>query len=97
VNTLPSRIRAMYWRMPRGRSGWVYISRLRAAFPGVPRAEFDQALRELLRTDHNVDMIPESNQKVLTKEERAGAVNIGNQNLHLIQIKGNPPGTSLYP
>jgi len=33
-----------------------------------------------------VQIVPESNQKVLTKEDRAAAVRIGNQAKHLIRI-----------
>jgi hypothetical protein len=34
----------------------------------------------------DVDIVPESNQKVLTPDERAAAVSIGNQDMHLISI-----------
>jgi hypothetical protein len=38
----------------------------------------------LMRTEDRFHVIPESNQKVLTKDERAAAVWIGNQWRHLI-------------
>ncbi|WBB57224.1 hypothetical protein [Verrucosispora sp. WMMD573] len=69
-----------------GRPGaYVMLSDLRAALDSLGRAEVDAALVKLNR-DRNVHLVPESNQKVLRPEERAAAVNIGNQDKHLIAI-----------
>ncbi|MEQ4303695.1 hypothetical protein ABNF97_20345 [Plantactinospora sp. B6F1] len=69
-----------------GRPGdYVMLSELRSALGDLPRAEVDAALVRLNR-ERNVHLVPESNQKVLRPEERAAAVNIGNQDKHLIAI-----------
>ena len=64
---------------------YLMISDVRAALSDLSRDDVDAALRDLLR-DPNVHIVPESNQKVLTAEERAGAIEVGNQTRHLIRI-----------
>jgi hypothetical protein len=74
----------------------VMLSDIRKALPDVDRAQFDAAILRL-NSDPHVHVIPESNQKVLTPEQRAGAVSIGNQPRHLIAITpstGQTPSSS---
>ena len=39
-----------------------------------------------LNRERGVNLVPESNQKVLKPQERAAAVTIGNQDKHLVAI-----------
>ncbi len=67
------------------RGGWVSLTRLRGALGGIPRDELDDALRQLSRRPQ-VYLIPEANQKILTPEDRAAAVELGGEAKHLLSI-----------
>jgi hypothetical protein len=84
--SLDERIHQAYLRNKTS-SGWLMLDKLRAdpALKDVPRAELDQGLR-MLNRQPGVNVVPESNRKALTPEHRAAAVNIGNQDRHLISI-----------
>lgn len=79
-------VRAAYHRLSAKPGGWVGLARLRDEVPGLARAEVDAALVNLYRQP-GVSLIPEENQKVLTDADRAAAVEIGDQNKHLIAIE----------
>jgi hypothetical protein len=66
--------------------GYVSLTRLRSALARVPRAELDQALQQLSRRPE-VYLIPEANQKILTPEDRAAAVELGGEARHLLSIE----------
>jgi len=85
---LESRIRAAYAELaPRG-DAWVSLTRLRPLLGDVPKAEVDTVLVRMERLS-DVDLVPESNQKTLTPQDREAAVVIGNQDKHLLWI-GTP-------
>jgi hypothetical protein len=65
--------------------GWVSLTRLRPFFGDVPRAALDEALRRLAR-EPDVNIVPESNQKMLTDEDAAAALHLGGQDKHLLAI-----------
>jgi hypothetical protein len=65
--------------------GWVSLTRLRPFFGDVPRAALDEALRKLSR-EPEVNIAPESNQKLLTEEDTAAALHLGGQDKHLLAI-----------
>ena len=52
----------------------------------MTKRELDDALTQMHRTP-GVSLIPEENQKTLTDEDHAAAVEIGNQAKHLIAIE----------
>ncbi|HEX5114200.1 MAG TPA: hypothetical protein VFW65_03275 [Pseudonocardiaceae bacterium] len=66
--------------------GWVSLTRLRGALARIPRDEMDDALRTLSRRPQ-VYLIPEANQKILTSEDRAAAVELGGEAKHLLSIE----------
>jgi hypothetical protein len=66
--------------------GWVSLTRLRGALSRIPRDELDDALRILSRRPQ-VFLIPEANQKILTSEDRAAAVELGGEAKHLLSIE----------
>jgi len=80
-----ARIRKAYGELAPRAGHYVMIARLRKALPDIPRADLDATLVRLVQAP-DVRIIPESNQKALSAEERAGAVIIGNQQRHLISI-----------
>jgi len=83
---IEARIRTAYRELVGGSAAWVSLSRLRPLLGGdVTKAQVDRVLRRMNRMP-DVQIVPESNQKMLTKEERAAAVTIGGQPKHLIRI-----------
>ncbi|GAB7069911.1 hypothetical protein H7J06_16245 [Mycobacterium hodleri] len=78
-------VRAAYVTLAARAGGWVDLVRLRAELPDVSKSELDRALTQMQRTP-GVSLIPEENQKTLTDEDHAAAVEIGNRARHLIAI-----------
>lgn len=79
------RIRAAY-RILAARPGtWVSLVDIRLWLQDLPREEQDRALRGLMR-DPNVRIIPEENQKALTRGQRENAAWIGGQWKHYIGV-----------
>jgi hypothetical protein len=66
-----------------GVNNWVMIDRI-AELTDLTQAELAAGVVHLVRTDAGFTAIPESNQKVLTAQQRAWAVRIGGQDNHLI-------------
>jgi hypothetical protein len=84
VEQIQSDIRAVYDQLAPDTGSWVSLSRIRAKLAEtLPREKVDEALRKLERRP-DVNLVPESNQKVLSKADRDAAVNIGDQDKHLI-------------
>ncbi|MEV0673795.1 hypothetical protein [Mycobacterium sp. NPDC050441] len=81
-----AQLRTAYAGLTTRPGGWVSLLRLRQAVPGLPRPTVDAALISLYQQP-GVSLIPEENQKVLTPADRDAAVEIGNQNKHLIAIE----------
>ena len=79
-------LRTAYTGLTSRPGGWVSLLRLRQAVPGLPRPAVDAALISLYQQP-GVSLIPEENQKVLTPADRDAAVEIGNQDKHLIAIE----------
>ncbi|GAB3233301.1 hypothetical protein GCM10027447_29580 [Glycomyces halotolerans] len=79
-------IRDAYRELVEGTSGWVSLKRLRKHLDGIDRATLDKALIELVGS-HAIRLIPESNQKTLTREDREAALWLGGEYLHLIAIE----------
>ncbi|MGW2160253.1 hypothetical protein [Nonomuraea sp. NPDC001699] len=80
-----SRIRAAYAELAAQPGAWVSLTRLRRLLTGMPKAAVDEAL-VLMERLPDVNLVPESNQKTLTPEDREAAVIIGGQDKHLLWI-----------
>ncbi len=66
---------------------YVMLSDIRRQLPSDwPRADVDRALNDLAN-DPDVNVVPESNQKMLRPEDRAAALRRGGQQKHLIAIR----------
>jgi hypothetical protein len=78
-------IRKAYGELATRPGDWVKLADLRQVVGELPRAQVDRVLVQLNRTPE-VSIVPESNQKALSDRDRAAAVQIGNQDKHLIAI-----------
>jgi hypothetical protein len=85
-SAVEDQVLSAYRRLVARPGGWVGLALLRNELAHIPRAELDIALRHLYRTP-GVTLIPEENQKVITAEDRAAAIEIGDQHKHLIAVQ----------
>jgi hypothetical protein len=86
VSTVEEQVRGAYDRLVVRPGGWVGLAQLRNELAHIPRADLDAVLRQLYRTP-GVTLIPEENQKVITADDRAAAIEIGDQDKHLIAVQ----------
>src|SRR5262249_8448725 len=82
---LTGRIRETYGALVNAPRAWVSIADIRRKLADVNRGDLDAALRRL-ENSADVNIVPESNQKTLSEDERAAAVIIGDQPKHLLAI-----------
>lgn len=82
---LESRVRAAYAELAAGPGAWVSLTALRRLLGDVPKAQVDETL-VLMERLPDVNLVPESNQKTLTPEDREAAVIVGEQDKHLLWI-----------
>jgi hypothetical protein len=82
---IEAQIRKAYQELATGPSASVKLADLRGLLGGVARSDVDRALIEMNRLP-DVSIVPESDQKLLTDQDRAAAVQIGNQDKHLITV-----------
>ncbi|GII91613.1 hypothetical protein [Sinosporangium siamense] len=78
-------IRSAYLELAGGHGRWVGLGALRPLLGNVARAQVDEVLIRMERAP-DVNLVPESNQKALTPLAREAAVNIGDQDKHLLWI-----------
>jgi hypothetical protein len=83
---LESLIRAAYNDLASAPEEWIRLARIRPRLNGAERSEVDDVLLEMMKTG-TVHLSPDSNTKMLTAEDRAAAVRIGGEDLHLIAIE----------
>lgn len=81
---LETQIRAVYAELAADTDAWISLTKIRQRLTGT-RTEQDAALRSMERKP-DVALVPEANQKALTGQDRDAAVNIGEQDKHLIWI-----------
>ncbi len=82
---LEALIRAAYCGLAPRPGSWVGLARLRPLLGDAPRAQVDEALIRMERLP-DVNLVPESNQKTLTPQDREAGVIIGGQEKHLLWI-----------
>jgi hypothetical protein len=82
---LRTRIVNAYGALADEPGGWVSLTRLRPFFGDVPAAAVDEALRRLSR-EPGVNIVPASNQKMLTDADHAAALHLGGQDKHVLAI-----------
>jgi hypothetical protein len=74
-----------YWDLTSGAGEFVSLTRILRVVGPVEHADFNEAVR-LLNRRPDVNVVPESNQKILTAEDRAAAVVIGDQAKHHVAM-----------
>jgi hypothetical protein len=82
---LTDRIREAYTAIASAPRAWVSIAEIRRKLGDVERSDLDAALRRLEQSP-DVNIVPESNQKALSEEDRRAAVIIGDQPKHFLAI-----------
>jgi len=82
---LPDRVREAYAAVASTPQAWVSIADIRRKLGDVDRDALDAALRRLEQAP-DVNIVPESNQKALSDEDRRAAVTIGDQPKHYLAI-----------
>jgi hypothetical protein len=86
ADDIEAKVRSAYVRLAAYDGGWVDLVRLRAALPDVSKRDLDDALTKMYRVP-GVSLMREDNQKTLTADDHAAAVQIGNQPKHMIAIQ----------
>ena len=82
---LTERIREAYAAIAGAPRAWVSIADIRRKLSDLSRVNVDAALRRLEQAP-DVNIVPESNQKALSEEDRRAAVIIGDQAKHFVAI-----------
>jgi hypothetical protein len=82
---LIDRIRDAYAATASAPRAWVSIADIRRKLGDVDRPILDAALRQLEQAP-DVNIVPESNQKMLSEEDRRAAVTVGDQPKHFLAI-----------
>lgn len=82
---LEDKIRKAYLSLARERGAWVSLTKLRPLLGSGSRVEIDAALQRMNRKSI-LHLVPDSNQKTLTNEDREAAVRIGGEFRHLISM-----------
>ncbi|MFC4062830.1 hypothetical protein ACFOWE_31450 [Planomonospora corallina] len=85
VEDLEARIRAAYAALAPEPGAWVSLTRLRPLLGDAAKQEVDAALVRMNGLP-DVNIVPESNGKILTPQDLAAAVVIGDQEKHLLWI-----------
>ena len=86
--TLEGRLRAAYADLARREQDWVSLTAIRAHLRGVPREDLDALLVRLdaVEGGAGIDLVPQADQGKLTRDDRAAAIRIGNQDKHLLRL-----------
>ncbi|PKV96052.1 hypothetical protein ATK30_6988 [Amycolatopsis echigonensis] len=79
-------IRTAYRKLARSPRDWVGLADLRPLLGDAAVAEVDAVLKQLSRTGQ-AHLVPESNRKALTAEDKEAAVRIGGEDNHLLSIE----------
>lgn len=79
------RVRAAYRQLAAEPSAWVSLRQLRPLLDDLDRSVVDTVLTRMNRLPE-VNLVPEANQKTLSRQDREAAVHIGDQDKHLLSI-----------
>ncbi|MFC3451395.1 hypothetical protein [Amycolatopsis speibonae] len=86
--SVEDRIRAIYRKLAERPGDYVSLTDLRQELNGVSRAETDKALLNL-NQEEGVTLAPEEDQKLLAEHDRAAALHLGTQDIHLLAIESS--------
>ena len=85
MDPVESRIRAAYWALAEAPAAWVRISAVRERLTDVPADQVTEALLRL-EQERDVHLVPETDQRQLTEDDRSGAVRTGGKDKHLVRV-----------
>ncbi len=85
---IETRVRAAYRKLAQSPGDWVALVDLRPLLGDAPKKDVDTGLKELSRA-RKVNLVPESNRKVLTAADHDAAIRIGGEDNHLISIEAS--------
>ncbi|WP_439660209.1 hypothetical protein ACSHWB_01110 [Lentzea sp. HUAS TT2] len=78
-------ITRVYLELGDGYQDWVRLAKVRPRL-GADRDEVDETLLKMVKTG-TAHLVPDSNRKVLTEEDHAAAIRIGDEDKHLLAIE----------
>jgi hypothetical protein len=79
-------IRVAYLRLASEPGKFVKLSELRTELSDVPRSQLDSLLEGMYRAQQ-VNLVPQSNQRALTRADRESALRVGGEAKHMISIR----------
>ncbi|MBX2798695.1 MAG: hypothetical protein KTR31_13520 [Myxococcales bacterium] len=82
---LEQRIRTAYSELSRTEGDWVRLATLRTQLPGIARQQVDDTLKRLFR-ERTLHLIPNENRKDLVAADRAAAIRLGGDDMHLVMV-----------
>ncbi len=85
---IEKRIRAAYRKLAQSPGDWVALVDLRPLLGSAPAKDVNGVLKELNRT-REMNLVPESNRKMLTAADHEAAIRIGGEDNHLISIESS--------
>jgi hypothetical protein len=85
---IEKRIRVAYRKLAQSPGDWVALVDLRPLLGSVPAKDVNTVLKELNRI-RTVNLVPESNRKVLTAADHEAAIRVGGEDNHLISIESS--------
>lgn len=80
------RVRSAYAHLATRPGQWVGLADLRSALTDIAKDDLDRELVRMYRLP-DIHLVPEENQKMLTRQDRAAAVVVGNQDKHALAIE----------
>lgn len=85
---IEKRIRKGYRTLAPSSRDWVRLAALRLLLGDAPARDVDDVLKKLSK-DGSIHLNPESDRKILTKEDHEAAIHIGGQENHLLSIEAS--------
>ena len=87
VAPLEARIREAYHKLAKDPGDWVRLADLRRLLNGASKADVDAVLEEMSGR-RRAHLVPKSDRKSVTAADRAAAIQLGDDDNHLIVIEG---------
>lgn len=85
-SSLDERIRTAYRNQAKRAKDWIYLSDIRAQLTEVPKNEVDSVLLKMF-LNKEIRLTLEEDQKSLTANQRAAAVRVGMNDMHLMSME----------
>ncbi|MEO0810273.1 MAG: hypothetical protein AAFW82_06490 [Pseudomonadota bacterium] len=85
-SSLDERIRTVYRNQAKRAKDWIYLSDIRAQLTEVPKNEVDSVLLKMF-LNKEIRLTLEEDQKSLTANQRAAAIRVGMNDMHLMSME----------